>query len=50
MRQPSGYALFFRAGSANSARDVNTDGTLNGNGAYGGGDGLRPASMVRPTY
>lgn len=50
MRRPSGYALFFRAGSANNARNVNTDGTLYGNNAYRGGGGLRPASMERPTY
>lgn len=39
--------MFFRAGSANNARNVNTDGTLNRNNAY---NGLRPASMDRPTY
>lgn len=50
MRRPSGYALFFRAGSANNARGVGTGGTLNGYGAYSGSDGLRPASMDRPTY
>lgn len=50
VRQPSGYALFFRAGSANNARNVNTDGTLNRNNAYNGNYGLRPASMDRPTY
>lgn len=50
MRQPSGYALFFRAGSANNARNVNTDGALNWNNAYYGDLGLRPASMDRPTY
>lgn len=50
MRRPSGYALFFRAGSANNARNVNSDGTLGGNYAYYGGYGLRPASMDRPTY
>nr|UVY17121.1 MAG: hypothetical protein [Bacteriophage sp.] len=50
MRQPSGYALFFRAGSANNARSVNTDGTLNWGSAYCGNSGLRPASMDRPTY
>lgn len=50
MRRPSGYALFFRAGSANNARNVNTDGTLNWGGAYYGLIGLRPASMDRPTY
>lgn len=50
MRRPSGYALFFRAGSANNARNVNTDGALNWNGAYCGNYGLRPASMDRPTY
>lgn len=50
MRRPSGYALFFRAGSANNARNVNTDGTLNRNNAYNGNNGLRPASMDRPTY
>ena len=36
-----GYALFFRAGSANNARNVNTDGTLNRNNAYNGNNGLR---------
>ena len=45
-----GYALFFRAGSANNARNVNTDGTLNGSYAYYGNYGLRPASMDRSTY
>ena len=50
MRRPSGYALFFRAGSANNARSANTDGPLNGNNAYNGNNGLRPASMDRPTY
>lgn len=50
MRRPSGYALFFRAGSANNARNVNTDGALNRSLAYGGNGGLRPASMDRPTY
>lgn len=45
-----GYALFFRAGSANNARNVNTDGTLYGNIAYGGSGGLRPASMDCSTY
>lgn len=50
MRRPSGYALFFRAGSANNARCVGTDGTLDGGGAYSGNYGLRPASMDRPTY
>ena len=50
MRRPSGYALFFRAGSANNARNVNTDGTLGRNGAFSGYNGLRPASMDRPTY
>ena len=50
VRRPSGYALFFRAGSANNARNVNTDGTLNRNNAYNGNNGLRPASMDRPTY
>lgn len=50
MRRPSGYALFFRAGSANNARNVNADGTLNWNLAYIGSGGLRPASMDRPTY
>jgi hypothetical protein len=42
--------LFFRAGSANNARRVSTDGTLSGNNAYHGNSGLRPASMDRPTY
>lgn len=50
MRRPSGYALFFRAGSASYARGVGTDGTLIRYYAYGGSDGLRPASMDRPTY
>jgi len=50
VRRLSGYALFFRAGSANNARNVNTDGTLNRNNAYNGNNGLRPASMDRPTY
>lgn len=50
MRQPSGYALFFRAGSANNARNVNTDGTLGRDYAYCGNIGLRPASMDRSTY
>ena len=45
-----GYALFFRAGSANNARNVNSDGTLNRNYAYHGYYGLRPASMDSPTY
>lgn len=49
-RQPVGYALFFRAGSANNARNVNSDGTLNRNNAYNGNNGLRPASMDSPTY
>jgi hypothetical protein len=42
--------LFFRAGSANNARRVDADGTLNGGGAADGYYGLRPASMDRPTY
>lgn len=50
MRRLSGYALFFRAGSANNARRVYTDGTLNRVNAYYGLYGLRPASMDRPTY
>ena len=50
MRRPSGYALFFRAGSANNARYVISDGALNRNFAYYGDIGLRPASMDRPTY
>lgn len=50
MRRPSGYALFFRAGSANNARNVNTDGPLDRDNAYYGRNGLRPASMDRPTY
>ena len=45
-----GYALFFRAGSANNARNVRNDGTLNRNNAYNGNNGLRPASMDRSTY
>lgn len=50
MRRPSGYALFFRAGSANNARNVNTVGALDWYNAYNGYGGLRPASMDRPTY
>lgn len=50
MRRPSGYALFFRAGAADSARYVGTDGTLNWGDACSGIYGLRPASMDRPTY
>lgn len=50
MRRPSGYALFFRAGSANNARLVHADGALNWYDAYYGYYGLRPASMDRPTY
>lgn len=50
MRRPSGYALFFRAGSANGARRVGTDGTLGWGCAGYGNYGLRPASMDRPTY
>jgi hypothetical protein len=42
--------LFFRAGSANNARYVYSDGALNGNNAYYGNNGLRPASMDSPTY
>ena len=38
-----GYALFFRAGSANNARNVRNDGTLNNNNAYNGNNGLRPS-------
>ena len=45
-----GYALFFRAGSANNARNVRNDGTLDWNNAYYGYYGLRPASMDSPTY
>ena len=45
-----GYALFFRAGSANNARNVRNDGALNNNNAYNGNNGLRPASMDRSTY
>lgn len=45
-----GYALFFRAGSANNARNVNTDGTLHWSYAFDGHGGLRPASMDRSTY
>ena len=45
-----GYALFFRAGSANNARNVNSDGTLNGRSAFNGYYGLRPASMDSLTY
>lgn len=50
MRRPSGYALFFRAGSAHNTRYVNSDGLLYRNYAYYGNYGLRPASMDRPTY
>lgn len=50
MRRPSGYALFFRAGSANNARYVFAGGTLSRNNAFNGYYGLRPASMDRPTY
>ena len=45
-----GYALFFRAGSADYARYVRSDGTLDNNNAYNGNNGLRPASMDRSTY
>ena len=45
-----GYALFFRAGSANNARLVRHDGTLNWYYAFYGNHGLRPASMDSPTY
>ena len=45
-----GYALFFRAGSANNARIVRYDGTLIRYNAYNGNYGLRPASMDSPTY
>lgn len=45
-----GYALFFRAGSANNARYVNTDGTLSRRYAFYGYYGLRPASMDSSTY
>lgn len=45
-----GYALFFRAGSASVARFVYADGTLYGDYAYNGSNGLRPASMDSPTY
>ena len=48
--QPCGVRLVFRAGSANNARNVNSDGTLNRNNAYNGNNGLRPASMESPTY
>ena len=41
---------FFRAGSANNARNVNSDGALDWSYAYNGSNGLRPASMDRPTY
>ena len=41
-----GYALFFRAGSANNARNVRNDGTLNWYGAYYGNSGLRPACYL----
>ena len=42
--------FFFRAGSANYARLVYSDGTLNWFSAYLGYYGLRPASMDRSTY
>ena len=45
-----GYALFFRAGSANNARNVRNDGALDSYYAYLGNYGLRPASMDRSTY
>ena len=45
-----GYALFFRAGSANNARHDRNDGTLDNNNADNGYNGLRPASMDRSTY
>lgn len=45
-----GYALFFRAGSANNARNVNSGGSLHWGRAYYGLNGLRPASMDSPTY
>ena len=45
-----GYALFFRAGSANNARLVWGDGALFRYNAYLGYYGLRPASMDSPTY
>lgn len=45
-----GYALFFRAGSANNARRVGNDGALDWVNAYYGNSGLRPASMDSPTY
>lgn len=38
--------MFFRAGSANNARNVNTDGTLNRNNAYNGNNGLRPLRWI----
>ena len=41
---------FFRAGSANNARFVGSDGALGGGLAFDGSRGLRPASMDRPTY
>ena len=41
---------FFRAGSANNARLVSTDGALGWSYACYGILGLRPASMDRPTY
>ena len=44
-----GYALFFRAGSANNARNVNSVGALSWDYAYYGSNGLRPASMDSPT-
>lgn len=45
-----GYALFFRAGSADFARFVYSDGSRYGNYAYCGYYGRRPASMDSPTY
>ena len=33
------------ASNSNNVRNVNSDGTLNNNNAYGGGGGVRPASV-----
>ena len=45
-----GYVLFFRAASANNARNVNTDGTLNRNNAYNGNNGVRLEYIDRSSY
>ena len=33
------------ASNSNNVRNVNSDGTLNNSGAYGGYNGVRPASV-----